>query len=328
MNYIGDDFSWDKLIIISYPAGYGGDFFCNLLHMNYNPNHTFLPDINNKFEWVVFSNIKSIDQLFYFHKNKFNKNLLIEKINIEKIIGETDDFDIDLYRKNIFLNRIYFYKHIYNEDFFIFKNNYIQYARNLHIKHIEKHLKENKFLKKFITNYHYDRPIQNFSFHEVFPKSKIYFLYAENKENMLLFNILATIKNFDLISEPTNSLRSRILAVTLQPSTIYEIKPFDNMIGIDVGKLFFENNEYENEVEKILSDTLNEKIILNKVLLKQYKQDNLYIIKKMLNIPENIYKMSSKEIVKIILENYFIFDRASIPNDKFKLYMNYWGKFL
>jgi hypothetical protein len=68
MNYIGDDFKWDKLILINYPPGSGGDFFCNLLHMNYDPNHKFTPDENNKFEWKFKGFRKSLTQLFVFHK--------------------------------------------------------------------------------------------------------------------------------------------------------------------------------------------------------------------------------------------------------------------
>jgi hypothetical protein len=125
MNYIGDDFSWDKLIVISYPGGYGGDFFCNLLQLNYDPNHTFSPNENNKFEWVVCNNAhKSTDIIFDFYQNRKK----LDKFKFEYIkCGPTgnicNDFDYSSFRETSFFKHLNIYLQIENE-FLFFKVNY------------------------------------------------------------------------------------------------------------------------------------------------------------------------------------------------------------
>jgi len=313
MNYIDDDFKWDKLISICYPGGFGGDFFCNLLQINFDPNHTFLPDQNNKFEWkkgIIKS--KSINRILFFYKNL----ILNEKNNYENI----EDSVYRDYKNFTKKYTIDFIKTIYDEDFDIFKKNYIQYIRNAHIDHYS----TNKYN---IINNHYDLPIENFSMHEVFPDALIYFLYAENKYNTILFYFLEIIKNFKLYN--TNSFDPKIFfSIVIEKRKLINYKPFDNMIGIDAGKLFLENSDYVNEVEQIFSNTLNRKIKLDRTILNNYKKNNKNIIKKSLNIFENIHEISNEKIVKIILENYFIENKYSIQNDKFKNLLKKWESFL
>jgi len=313
MNYIGDDFKWDKLISICYPGGFGGDFFCNLLQINFDPNHIFLPDQNNKFEWkkgIVKS--KSINRILFFYKNL----ILNEKNNYENIENSVyKDYKIFIEKYTID-----FIKTIYDEDFNIFKKNYIQYIRNAHIGHYS----TNQYN---IINNHYDLPIENFSMHEVFPDALIYFLYAENKYNTILFSFLEIIKNFKLYN--TNIFDPEIFfSIVIEKRKLINYKPFDNMIGIDAGKLFLENNDYVNEVEQIFSNTLNRKIKLDRTILNDYKKNNKNIIKQSLNIFENIHEISNEKIVKIILENYFIENKLSLQNDKFKILLKKWESFL
>jgi hypothetical protein len=169
MNYIGDDFEWDKLVVICYPPGFGGDFLCNLLQINYDPNYTFFPNEKNKFEWTCKN--PEINSLFSFQK-KYNGKLDIS-------------FDI----KDEFK---YCFETIYDKDFDTFKKNYIQFIRN---KYMENYLKND-----YIINFHYHNavPIEKFSINEVFPKASIFFLYSENKEYNFLFKILELIKKTNI----------------------------------------------------------------------------------------------------------------------------------
>ena len=130
MNYISDDFKWDKLINVCYPGGFGGDFFCNLLYMNYDPNHTFLPDENNRFKWddnnvnetVSKIALKKINTFF----NAYNSN------DVEKFW----DSQFEWYTQYIvphakLLKRCKdIFNILYDEDPNIFKENYIQFIRN------------------------------------------------------------------------------------------------------------------------------------------------------------------------------------------------------
>jgi hypothetical protein len=309
MNYISDDFKWDKLILINYPSGSGGDFFCNLLHMNYDSNHIFSPDKNNKFEWHIKGFQKITMQFFEFYRLKH--------------IPIVDIDDIDYQNFKIHANKSYLdiIDKIYDEDFDKFKKNYIQYVRNsLYKKYSE---------GNFLANSHNSRPIKNFSMYEVFPEASIFFLYSENKKYNFIFKILQLIKNRNF--NPINSkksLKTRISSLIVnntEPDQYKNYKVFDNMIGIDVGKLFFENG-YEDEAENILSKKLNKKIKLNKELIEEYKKNNKNLIKNVMEIEGNIYEISIEEIVKIILEDYFIYDERKTLNN-FSLFKK-WESFM
>jgi hypothetical protein len=290
MNYIGDDFSWDKLILICYRGGYGGDFLSNLLQMNYDHNHIFFPIEKNKFESQNALNaseknfLKAINELYrnyFLLKNNF---LLDFKYSRKDYLKELEKSEL------------------YN-DLENFKKNHIQYIRNIQMKNYEKNF--------FISTMHYINPLQNFSIHEAFPKSSVFFLYTTDPSKHFLFDFFMRIKNshlflYDVNENDTLKLRKKLLE---QTSVYFIPKPFDDMIGIDVGKLYFEDG-YEDKAEKILSDKLNRKIILDKNLLKEYKKNNMKVLENFFQI-ENIHKMSTETIIKIIIEDYIIDNNIS-----------------
>jgi hypothetical protein len=303
---VSDDFKWDGLSVICYPGGYGGDFFCNLLQLNYDPNHIFSPNEKNKFEWGIPGLAgKRINPILRFHNDTLLSEYLFSK-------GIKDAIQ---YRS--------FIEKIYDEDFYKFKKNYIQYNRNLAMA---------KYLNNSpILSYHYTTPNTDFSMHEMFPGASIFLLYTEKFEVNFFFKLLETIKNNDLSLVRLENLKTHIGSIiTNQNNYNFVIKKyelFDNMIGIDAEKLFFEDG-YEEEIEKILSDNLGRKIILNRNLLKKYKKDNKDLIKEMMDILENIHKMSCKEIAKVILEDCFIDNRTSMTDVEFKLLLKKFEYFL
>jgi hypothetical protein len=307
MNYISDDFRWDGLSVLCYPGGYGGDFLCNLLQLNYDPNHKFFSNKKNKFSWGVPGlSGKRIDVILRFHSDTLISEYLFNK-------GIKDAMQ---YRS--------FIEKIYDEDFFVYKKKYIQYNRNLTMP---------KYLNNSpILSYHYVTPNANFSMHEMFPGASIFLLYTEKFEVNFFFKLLETIKNNDLSLVGLENLKTHIGSIITNNNhnlVIKKYKLFDNMIGIDAEKLFFEDGHgYEDEVEKILSDNLGRKIILNRNLLKKYKKDNKDLIKEMMNISEDIHKMSCKEIAKLILEDYFIDNRTSMTDVEFKFLLKKFKHFL
>jgi hypothetical protein len=83
----------------------------------------------------------------------------------------------------------------------------------------------------------------------------------------------------------------------------YEHEQFDNMINIDVGKLFFEHSEYISKAEDILSNKLNVEIKLNREKIEKYKKNNFNILTKTFDI-ENTGKIKPKELLEKIMKNY------------------------
>jgi len=283
--FIDDNFSWDKLIIINYPAGHGGDFLCNLLHKNYDTNYEFHGNEDNKFDWFVHNSfkfgheqtvIKKLNALFdIYTSNDLKKYLEKEKQWCTiKVIDRV---------KTIFTI-------LYDEDPIIFKKNCIQFIRNAAYENYNK--------KKFITNLHYTKPILNFSIHEALPKSVNFFLTTEKIECVFLFHIFAGLKN--RVNE--NYTKKHFIDFLCENAEDFHIKNvFDNMIGIDAGKLFLENSDYVNEVEQIFSNTLNKKIVLDKKILNNYKKNNIELFKKIFNI-KNAHELTSKELLEAIVK--------------------------
>jgi hypothetical protein len=282
--FIDDNFSWDKLIIINYPGGHGGDFLCNLLHKNYDTNYEFHGNEDNKFEWFVHNSfkfgheqtvIKKLNSLFdVYTSNDVKKYWEKEKQYCDiKVIDRI---------KTIFTI-------LYDEDPIIFKKNYIQFIRNAAYENYNK--------KKFITNLHYTKPIKNFSIHEALPKSINFFLTTEKIECVFLFFLLFNIK--DKIND--NDTKKYFINLLCENAEDFYIKNvFDNMIPIDVGKLFFEKG-YEEIAENIFSDTLNKKIVLDKKILNDYKKNNIELFKKIFNI-KNAHELTSKELLEAIVK--------------------------
>jgi hypothetical protein len=283
--FIDDSFKWDKLTIVCYSTGFGGDFFCNLLQMNYDSNYTFSSDKNNKFGWVYKDShehgqkilIKKTETIFKYYKaikNNYEDRFLIEQINWNhksalKIIKKI---------MNI----------IYDEDLNTFKQNYINFVRNVTY---EEYLEE-----KYIINTHFVEVLNFIDIRDIFPGSLIINLFVEKNEYALLNLLLGRIKNL----QEKKTLIKRVLEVDIE-----KYKPqdnlYNNMIGIDVGKLFFEDG-YEDEAENILSGKLNREIKLDREKIKKYKKDNMNLLAKTFNITDT--GLTPEKLLKNILKKH------------------------
>ena len=139
----------------------------------------------------------------------------------------------------------------------------------------------------------------DFSIHKALPGSTNFFFTIEKNEYAFLFFLLYAIKE-DMKDEESKNYYIKHMFENrhrVKKNTI-----FDDMIPIDVGKLFFENN-YEENAEIIFSNALNKKIILDRNLLNEYKKNNIDQLAKIFNI-ENAHEMSPKELLITILKPY------------------------
>ena len=276
MMYISDNFKWDKLVVINYPAGYGGDFFCNLLNMNYDPNHKFAGNSNNKFEWHTvdwYNHFKKTGILFSVYECDDKEKLweTYSKYTSNKIVKHS---------KKLFAI-------LYDEDPDIFKENYIQYIRNSLYKGYNE--------GKFIVNTHSSKAGK--MLFEVLPGAIMFHLIANKIEHACLFVLLFVIK------EKNYEDKKLWIDFLYNNIEMFSIKyTFDNMITIDVGKLFFENG-YEEEAENIFSNALNRNITLNRTILSNYKKNNIELLAKNFNI-ENASELTAIELLELILKPY------------------------
>jgi hypothetical protein len=290
---IDDDYKWDKLIIVCYPGGFGGDFFCNLLHMNYDPNHKFSPNVNNRYEWNFRENatyciaIKKINNIFTYYK-AIKNNREAEFLAKESIWAS--EFSLETMKKIMAIT--------YDENFDLFKKNYIKLVRNF--------MCEDQLKKRCIINTHSFQ--NNLSISEIFPESVKIVLFAEKYEYALLNSFLGRIKNVPVdenkknLQNASTSEKKIIDILNLDIKAISRLlsNPYVDTTGIDVGKLFFENGEYVSEVENLLSTKLNRKIVLDKNLIQKYKKDNMSILGKTFNI-KNADELTPKELLDNIL---------------------------
>jgi hypothetical protein len=270
-----DNFLWNKLSIICYKGGYGGDFLCNLLYQNYNEKHLVSPKTKeNQFDFTLLDAgythpcLKNIKDLFSLHKdskNKFNSIKLtefdrieIKKNNSKKLIKEIFDYE-DLLK---------IYNILYDEDPNIYAENVSHYLRDIFYKGYKE--------KKYIARMHWHHPTyDNFQLSKVFPGANVFLLVTDNMIYHNFFTLLTFVKNNQMYYYKLLNDSTFIDMFTDEKKVVKN--SFDNMIPLDVGKLFFED-EYEKNIEEILSDTLQKKIILNRQLLQKYKKNNMTII--------------------------------------------------
>jgi hypothetical protein len=286
--FIDDDFKWDKLIIVCYSAGFGGDFFCNLLQINYDPNHTFSPDKNNKFSWIYKNSprhgpkilIKKIHTIFKYYKaikNNYEDKFLIEEFDWSHKLTLRIMKEI----MNI----------IYDEDFNTFKQNYIEFVRNItYLEYLQKEC--------VIINTHSLEVLNFINIRNIFPESLIVNLFVKKNEYALLNLLLGRIKNFN---EEKKDRVKRVLKLDIE-KYLTKDNSYDTIIGIDVGKLFFEDG-YEDEAENILSTKLNREMKLNRKMIEKYKKGNIDLLGKTFDI-ENAQELTPKQLLDNILEQY------------------------
>jgi hypothetical protein len=275
-----DNFLWNKLSIICYRGGYGGDFLCNLLYQNYSKTHLVNPsNEKNQFNFTYLDTgymqpcLKNIKDLFFLHKDAAKKKIVFDLIKLtefDKIkIKRDKSKDINDWKAVAWYDDLMKIYHIlYDEDTDIYTENFTNYIREIYYQGYKE--------KKYISRIHWHHPqYESFKLSKTFLGANIFLLVTDNIIYHDFFMLLSFIKNNQMYYYKLmdDSIFKNIF--TNEKEIVKNT--FDNMIPIDVGKLFFENG-YENEVENILSDSLKKNIVLNKKLLEKYKKDNMNII--------------------------------------------------
>jgi uncharacterized protein YifE (UPF0438 family) len=280
-----DNFVWDKLSIICYKGGYGGDFLCNLLYQNYNENHIINPYTKeNRFD---FGHLDT----GYMHPCLKNMKDFIFLYKIRKGERKFEDMvEIAWYKYLDKINNI-----LYDENEDIYTENVANFIREVYYQgYMEK-----KYIAR--THYHQKRHIP-FEISKIFPGANIFLLVTNNMAYHTFFNVLTFAKNRSMYHFKSGD---PLLKKFFTQEDRMVKNTFNNMIPIDVGKLYFESG-YEIEAENILSNTLKKKIILNKQLLEKYKKDNMTIIENIIGKKnmENANSVFIAEKVSIFLEKY------------------------
>ena len=256
-----DNFVWDKLVFVCYRGGYAGDFFCNLLHQNYDKNYDFSPlDVKlNKYYYNSVSNLwlKNINDVFNVHENEIEMNLLLEKID------KVAPTNVAYY--NRILNA---YERCYHPKHSTYVENVSKYIRELYYEKYDKGF--------YVNNTHYNRPIYSFKkqlydfdFKKTFPGSTSILLTSNNRMYNLFFNLFSLIKNKHIGKFFFNNNKNNFLkAVNFVPTS------FNGMLEIDIGKLIFEPDSI-SKIEQQLTEIIKKPITLNRDKLKYYREKSI-----------------------------------------------------
>lgn len=246
-----------KHVLICYRNGYGGDFFSTLLDNALGNKRPYVKD-NGTTNRYKFSN----------EENSFNSNLkalsyffhLVRNDMMDKKV-ETFKFDPSFSTHVQELQR--YYNVAYDDD----RSEFYQNLADL-IGEVDR---DKDYV---VTNIHYHRPEPGFSIwrikHDIVPL----LLTAADTKQLLLFRLLGAYKvNWNTIINQPSSVKE---SMDLNP-----IEAFDSMTPVDVGKLFFEDDN-ENEIERILTDAIETPVHLDRRRIAEYKRENHSVLTSLL----------------------------------------------
>lgn len=296
---------WNDLIVIGYPAGYGGEFFSSILVSNfdaYKPIQRKSAHVNNDKlkNWYTFDGYNSIGSLKSLDSILCHCGDLIDQSNSDKvkIVSRYAKPHIDI---------------IWDSDPKVLIENLTYVCRD----HVN-------YYKPKIINVHYHERLRNheifgsFTLNDIFPGSTKFRMACSSYYHDL-FTLLYVFK--------TNAIYENINMGNDDKDFFFECalperrkdfigKPFEDFIDIDVGKLFFEDDFNVDLTEQQLSSVLNKKIDLNKKeITENYKPRNINILKDILgaNFMDNSEETNTQ----------LVFDYVSTKFDEqLRLYKN------
>jgi hypothetical protein len=256
------------LVVVGYYGGYGGSFFANILRKSIDYNSPQFTPINDKNEYGFDTRVLGIERytintLMKAYDQGFD---VLLNIKLFENTGNKEDAEFGKLVKRMYID-------CYDNDRSVF-------CRNLTL-----YLKKRLRLKDGynVINSHYSRKFSGFSIYDVYDKTIFFLLSSEHSmrsKHHLLFEMLMDCKKDrfsypELIKQSLNSLDGKI-----EPP-----KPFDSCVLLDVGKLFLQtkNNGIE-EIERILSESLNMKINLDKEAIVEYTNSNIKLLNNFLGI--------------------------------------------
>lgn len=258
---------YNNLVIISYKGGYGGDLVSTMIEQNFNQKrkiHLFSSPELNRFDYTQgdlngFKGLNGVLRYLYKCLHDDVKNVDEEMGYLYKVfkLGEVYNFCWDESPKLII-------------------QNLIEYLR---LKY--ECLRD----KPKVINTHYTErppePFSAFAVDQVFPSSTKIRLVCEPKY-VDYFNALCFFKLDQVIIKPGERLdRSAVTIEDLDDANRHEYlkMQFEDFIDVDVGKLFFEGDEWVDKIQVQLSDILKARIVLNKdFICNTYKPRNAEIL--------------------------------------------------
>ena len=272
---------WDRLINVCYKGGYAGDFFCNLLYSNYNEEHNFVGDKDNRYEFNI-SN-------YSLHEPSIK--------NINFLIEAKTNYNIPFFNNSIFKNHYYFnrlakiYNICYDENYDIYIKNLISYIKDVFYLEYTKG-------KINISPLHLYRNTEKFDLNDIFPKSTNILLMTDSMLYTQYFIIFSWIKNLN-----RDSIEFKKIYMKRFTEKNFIVSSVSNMHSIDIGKLIFEPDSI-GQIENQLSDILQKKIILNRQKLEHYRQTSLKQIQELkkygIEITEDIeFSFYEKQLLEI-----------------------------
>ena len=275
-----------NLILVNYLGGYGGDFFCNLLHNAIDPSYSFETTGLNKYETSHHEKYKYIKLL----------GVIIQRYRSERQGRNTDDMNLvkSVHQRNINVPWLWaekMYSICYDKDPQTFYQNLKQAIRQ------ELPYPKNNLV---IANYHNARFAHLLDMNQIIPKSKNILLYTNSLKYHCLFDLLGLYKKqFMFLKQAAESSH-------LDPNIVFEYKaskqpipPNDNYLSIDAGRLFFETG-IEDQTNAALSEYLGCDIVLNHEMLYKYRKNNIKILNSLVgSIEGNDREIESKVLAFI-----------------------------
>lgn len=260
---------YNNLIIIGYKGGYGGDLISTMIDKNFNRardySTPFKPELNRynhtQDGLSSFKNLTDVLKYFnlcyYYSTNKANNDMsyMCDMFGLEKIYN----FCCEALPEQAIQNLITYFRYKYEMS------------------------------KPRVINTHYvERPPELFSTFRadwVFPSSTKIRLICEPRYADF-FNALCFFKLDQVVVKSGEQLnRSTVTIEDLSGADRHEYlkSSFEDFVDVDVGRMFFEGDEWVDKTQDQLSDILKTKIALDKnFICNEYKPKNSDILKHML----------------------------------------------
>ena len=289
---------WSDLIVINFPGGQGGDFFSNLINLNFNKNTSFEKDNFHR---------------YVYNESPFGSDLRVFTTPSNLLLFYLDNYKHVKYFDIKLLNNYYYQEKFKDEDFidksrkFFNKPNWLLRKDPL-IKFFNVYYDQPENINNSLNQFFYDLHSHNFK-NNIFRLVNCHILNINNVYNLQTIfpkshNINFYTKNVDWFFITKNILLPwKIYPSTLQelfvlPNLIdvvksnnnYDYNVSDNAIGLHVDpfELIIEGKNYDS----ILSEFLNKTIVLDKQRLQLYREQIIEILNKF-NI--NVHKHYSSD---------------------------------
>ena len=237
------------LTLVCYRSGYGGDFLCALIDEALGNMKLQTRDANNRY-WLdnyVFAScnrqIKSLHHIFSYYYGLDSVQV------IDQLLGKAEWVDE--------IKTIYDMCYDENEQFFI--------------ENITHHITSGLNLPyKFnVGNLHYMGEFPAFDVSKIFSPMSVITLKTESDLYFQYFHSFSQIKtNFKVLK------RAKVMK-----KEVFDCEPIKNSVTIDAGKLFFEDT-LDATISDTLSDIIGTKITINIDELKEYREDNVKVLKR------------------------------------------------